>query len=115
MAWGTPGLKLKGRFLARLKEDGESLVLRIGFSRRDQLMRTSPEVFYITDHYRGYPAVLVRLPVIRKGVLERLLKEAWCEVAPESLWADDRPRRQRAPKTDRVRRGGDLKRGQRKA
>jgi hypothetical protein len=98
MSWGTPGLKLNGRFLARLKEDGESLVLRIGFQRRDELLNGSPEVFYITDHYRGYPAVVVRLPVVRKTVLRKLLKEAWGEVAAESVLAENRSRRGRAGK-----------------
>ena len=84
-SWGTPGLKVKGRFLARLKEDGESLVLRIGFLRREELLSRSPKVFYITDHYLQYPAVLIRLPQITKGVFDRLLKEAWSEVASESL------------------------------
>ena len=103
MSWGTPGLKLKGRFLARLKEDGESLVLRIGFERRDQLMQTSPGVFYITDHYAGYPAVLVRLPAVRKSVVEALLREAWCEVAPESLLAAQRPQRTRSARRKKAR------------
>jgi hypothetical protein len=103
MSWGTPGLKLKGRFLARLKEDGESLVLRMGFQRRDQLMKASPSVFYITDHYVGYPAVLVRLPQVRTSVLKKLLKEAWCEVAAELPLVEDRPRRGRTAKNNRVR------------
>ena len=85
LSYGTPGLKVKGRFLARLKEDGESLVLRIGFLEREQLMAKDPEIFYITDHYLNYPAVLIRLPKIRKDVLGRLLREAWREVAPEGL------------------------------
>lgn len=81
LSWGTPGLKVKGRFLARLKEDGETLVLRIGLLEREKLMAKSPGVFYVTDHYLNYPAVLIRLPKIRKDVLGRLLKEAWRQVA----------------------------------
>ena len=100
MSWGTPGLKLKGKFLARLKEDGESLVLRIGFETRERLMRTSPDVFYITDHYAGYPAVLVRLPKVGKRILQGLLREAWSEVASE-IPLDER----------RLRGRGDPKRG----
>ncbi len=85
MSYGTPGFKVKGRFLARLKEDGESLVLRIGFLEREALMTGAPDVFYITDHYLNYPAVLIRLPRIRKDLLARVLEEAWREVAPASL------------------------------
>jgi hypothetical protein len=102
MSWGTPGLKLKGRFLARLKEDGESLVLRIGFQTRDRLMRASPAVFYITDHYAGYPAVLVRLPKVRKRILQGLLREAWSEVASELRLGESRLRRRSGPKRDQV-------------
>ena len=85
LSYGTPGFKVKGRFLSRLKEDGESLVLRIGFLRREELMTTEPEAFYVTDHYLNYPAVLIRLPSVRKDLLRRVLKEGWAEVAPESL------------------------------
>jgi hypothetical protein len=97
-SWGTPGLKLEGRFLARLKEDGQSLVLRIGFPMRERLMKASPEVFYITDHYAGYPAVLVRLPKVRKATLRRLLREAWSEVAAELPLGRGRGRRRRDAK-----------------
>lgn len=90
MSWGTPGLKVKGRFLARLKEDGESLVLRLGFLKRQELLERAPDVFYITDHYLNYRAVLIRLPKIREGLLERLLAEAWRDVAPEPLLAQSR-------------------------
>ena len=85
LSYGTPGFKVKGRFLSRLKEDGESLVLRIGFEEREALMESAPDVFYVTDHYLNYPAVLVRLPKVRKAALRRVLKHAWAEVAPESL------------------------------
>lgn len=85
LSYGTPGFKVKGRFLARLKEDGESLVLRIGFLEREALMESTPGVFYITDHYRNYPAVLIRLPKVRKDLLGRVLEEGWREVAPPAV------------------------------
>jgi hypothetical protein len=85
LSYGTPGFKVKGRFLARLKEDGETLVLRIGFSEREALMTSFPEVFHITDHYLNYPAVLIRLPKVRKDALRRVVDEAWRQVAPASL------------------------------
>jgi hypothetical protein len=101
-SWGTPGLKVKGRFLARLKEDGESMVLRIGFARREELLKEAPAVFYVTDHYLGYPAVLVRLAKVRRSVLRSLLQEAWSEVASELPVAAPRSR----PRGSRTRRKG---------
>jgi hypothetical protein len=100
-SWGTPGLKVKGRFLARLKEDGESLVLRIGFLEREQWMAKDSEVFYITDHYLNYPALLIRLPKVRKDVLRRLLREAWAEVAPEGLRSEAPSRTPTSARTKR--------------
>jgi hypothetical protein len=84
-SYGTPALKVKGRLLARLKEDGESLVVRMGFPERTGLMESMPDVFYVTDHYLNYPAVLVRLPRVRKAVLAAVLGESWRQVAPAAL------------------------------
>jgi len=51
-----------GKFLTRLKEDGDSIVLSgISFDEREMLMETQDDVFYITAHYRNYPSVLMRL------------------------------------------------------
>jgi hypothetical protein len=72
-------------FLARLKEDGESLVLRMGLLERERLVASAPHVFYITDHYVNYPAVLVRLPKVSRVVLARVLEDSWRQVAPEYL------------------------------
>src|ERR1700759_2899563 len=55
-SYGTAALRVKGKFMARLKEDGESVVFRVSFDERELLMQTKPDVFYITDHYLGYPA-----------------------------------------------------------
>jgi hypothetical protein len=86
-SYGTPALKVKGKFLSRLKEGGETIVVKVNFDVRDVLMAADPETFYITDHYRGYPAVLVRLSSVRREDLRRLLEEAWRGVAPKRLVA----------------------------
>jgi hypothetical protein len=39
----------------------DSLVVRADFEQRAELLNADPNVYYITDHYKGYPAVLVRL------------------------------------------------------
>src|SRR6185436_18314655 len=60
-SYGTPALKVRGKLLARLKEDGETLVLRTDFVSRQILTQADPDTFFFTDHYRDYPLVLVRL------------------------------------------------------
>src|SRR5215471_14846148 len=59
-SYGTPALKVRDKLLARLKEDGETLVLRMDFVARQILTQADPDTFYFTDHYRDYPLVLVR-------------------------------------------------------
>lgn len=87
LSYGTPALRVKGRFLARLREDGETVALRIPFELRDLLLRSDPEVFFITDHYRGHPAILLRLAAARPGQVADLLEQAWRAQAPKRLVA----------------------------
>ena len=84
-SYGTPALKVRGKLLARLKEDGETMMLRVSFVVRDHLMQTSPKIFFITDHYRDYPSVLVRLAVAKREVITQLLEDAWRDAAPTRL------------------------------
>jgi hypothetical protein len=73
--------------MARLKEDGDSLVVRIGFLEREAALAAQPEVFYITDHYLNYPAMLVRLHRVSRESLQKLLEDAWRRLAPKRLLA----------------------------
>src|SRR5882757_2096706 len=60
-SYGTPALKVGKKLLVRLKEDGETIVLRLGFDEREMLVEAELWSFFITEHYRAYPNVLVRL------------------------------------------------------
>ena len=77
LSYGTPALKVDGRLLARLKEDGVTLVLRCSFDEREALLREDAQTFFLTDHYLNYPAVLVRLPRVKGPRLRELLEAAW--------------------------------------
>ena len=44
-----------------------------------------PEKFFTTDHYRGFPAILVRLAAVDERELRALLTAAWRCQAPRSL------------------------------
>lgn len=83
--YGTPGFRVKGKFLARMKEDGETLVVKCGDDERDFRMQANPEVFFITDHYRGWPTVLVRLKKVKLSDLRDVLEQAWLRNAPKRL------------------------------
>ena len=44
LSYGTPGFRVRGRFLARLWEDGETLVVKCGDDERDFRMKADPEL-----------------------------------------------------------------------
>lgn len=81
-SYGTPALKVEGKLFARLKEDGETLVLRMDAVNRGFLLEAEPSLFYITDHYRDYPWILLRLTEVSKDRLKELLEDAWHLAAP---------------------------------
>jgi hypothetical protein len=75
-SYGTPAWRAGKRMLARLHQDEESIVLKIGNETRDHLLQADPETFFVTDHYRGYPMVLARLDRLSAADLRKLLLRA---------------------------------------
>jgi hypothetical protein len=83
VCYGTPGFYVQKKLLARLWEDGAVLVVHT--DDRDKWMQADPEVFFVTDHYRNYPCVLVHLDKINPEELKRLLTESWLQRASKTL------------------------------
>ena len=75
-SYGTPAFKADGKLIARLREDGESLVVGKTFEEREEMMAAEPETYYITEHYLKYPWVLVRLSRVHSDTLRDLLNRA---------------------------------------
>jgi len=76
-AYGSPALKVRGKLLVcvpvnRSVEAG-SLMVRVGFDDRAELLAAAPDVYYVTDHYLNYTCVLVRLSRVTPAVLRDLL------------------------------------------
>jgi hypothetical protein len=61
------------------------LAVRCDIARKEMLIEAAPEVFFSTGHYRGYPAVLVRLDRVEADELNSLLADAWAIQAPAKL------------------------------
>jgi hypothetical protein len=84
-SYGTPAFRVRKKFFVRLKEDGESIVLRINPFERGYLLEAEPDAFYITDHYRDYPAVLARLAALTPERLRGRIEDSWRLMAPKRL------------------------------
>jgi hypothetical protein len=92
--YGTAGFRVRKKFLARLRDQDTVLVVKCGFDERDFRLRADPDAFFTTDHYRGYPTILVRLDRVTEDELGALLEHAWRLSAPKRLLAEyDRPDR----------------------
>jgi hypothetical protein len=61
------------------------LAVRCPIARKEMLIEAAPDTFFDDDHYRGYPAVLVRLAAIDEADLAALLESAWRLQAPKKL------------------------------
>jgi hypothetical protein len=82
----TPSLTVRGKSFVRLKEDGESVVFLLeDLDEQAFLVESQPDLYFITDHYRGYPAVLARLAALRAPECRIRLEEAWRRKAPRTL------------------------------
>ena len=86
--YGSPALKVRGKMFACLpthrSAEPDSLVIRIDFDRREELIAADPKTYYLKDHYVGYPCVLVRLTRVRHDELRDLLLMAWRFVSARS-------------------------------
>ncbi|MEX2153634.1 MAG: MmcQ/YjbR family DNA-binding protein [Gemmatimonadaceae bacterium] len=85
--YGTPGFRVRGKFLARLRDDGKTLVVKCGDVERDLRMQADPDTFFTTDHYRGYPTVLIRLASVARDDLHDVVEVAWRRSASKRLLA----------------------------
>jgi len=83
-SYGTPSLKVAGKFMARLR-DAETLVVRCPREEKSFLMQAAPEIFFETDHYKGYDAVLVRLDLADDAIIAGRIEVAWRMQAPPRL------------------------------
>ncbi len=81
---GWPVLKVGKVFFMTLKADGETLVLKIADDfERQMLLDSQPDIYYLTDHYRGWQGLLVRLPLADLDELFDLIMRVWRRIAPK--------------------------------
>ena len=84
--FGTPAFYVNKKLLARLKEDGETLMVHTEV--REIWMKKNPEIFFVTDHYLNYPSMLIRLAKVKPKDLKQLLTDAWKKRANKTQLKD---------------------------
>ena len=87
----TPAFYMRKKMMLRLWEDGETLVAKVDPADRARYLERWPDTFYLTEHYRSYPTMLVYLTSVSEDTLRRIIEGAWRFVAPKRLaWSASR-------------------------
>ena len=84
---GTMSFVVGKRFLGRIRDEDTVFALRQAIEDRDLLIEFEGDVFFTTDHYRGYPYVLIRLAATDPERLVALIERAWRDAAPKRVVA----------------------------
>ncbi len=85
-SYGRPALKVRGKFIAGHNTKERAFVLRLAsVEEQEFLIEMAPQIYYITDHYKGYPAVLARPGKLTKTEARGRLLNAWRVQAPKKL------------------------------
>lgn len=88
-SYGKPAFFIAKKFFTRLRSEDDSLVWIVGsIDERDNLIELDPKTYFITEHYRDYPSVLVRIKRINEAMLRKMLERRWRAIAPKKLIND---------------------------
>lgn len=80
-SYGTPAIKVAKKLVLRLHQSEDAIVVLLNtVDEQQSLIEHDPLTYYITDHYAGYAAVLVR-PTIARDEFTDLFERAWRRVA----------------------------------
>lgn len=88
ICYGTPAFRVRKKLMARLREDGDTMVVKCEDSRRELLLQVDPKTYFMEPHYHGYPVVLLRLSRVRADSLGGLLEDAWRMLASKKQLAE---------------------------
>ncbi len=86
VSYGKQSFHVGKKFFTRLRdEDGSIVVIVESIDERDMLLESDAKLFHITDHYRDYPTVLVRIAEADAALLRAMLERRWRRIAPKRL------------------------------
>jgi len=88
VAWERPLRRGDLEALGDAAPDGPILAVRVPHvGAKEALLADSPDVYFTTPHFDGYPAILIRLDAIDLPELTEALTEGWLAQAPKRLSA----------------------------
>ena len=84
-SYGRPSYFIAKKFLTRLRDEDDSIVWIVdSIDERDNLIELDPKTYFITEHYRDHPSVLVRIARINETMLKKMLERHFRKIAQEA-------------------------------
>ena len=85
-SYGTPGFRVKDKLFARVRPEGDSVLLWCAdMGEKEALISSAPDRFFTLPHYDGHPSVLVRMAAVDIDELTDVMTESWRLRAPLRL------------------------------
>ncbi|MBX2894455.1 MAG: MmcQ/YjbR family DNA-binding protein [Cyclobacteriaceae bacterium] len=74
---GTPSIKVRGKLMCRLHDNGEFIPIRLDFHLRDAYLEKYPELFRVPAHFKAYPYICMNTSGYTKKLLQEILELSW--------------------------------------
>jgi hypothetical protein len=86
---GRPRFQVRGKGFAWMarERDGCGLAVRVDPDEKPLILESKPKVYFDPPHYRGFPAVNIRVEKIGRKELAERIEDAWLIQAPKRLAA----------------------------
>ncbi len=114
-SYGKPSFFIAKKFFTRWRNEDNSIVLIVdSMDTRDMMLELDPRTYFITDHYRDYPGVLVRAGRVTPDELKAMLERRFRQIAPKKLLKAMDADGARAPENNSRSRGAARKTGKKR-
>ncbi len=86
---GRTAYRVRGKLFAweACERDGGGLGIRVEREEKQLILDSSPDVYFTSPHYDGWPGVQIHLDRIAEEELRERLEDAWLIQAPKRLAA----------------------------
>ena len=76
-SYGRPAVRVRDKAFLYPGREAGSFAVASPLDEKEMLIETDPATFWETDHYRGWPAVLVRFGSADRARIETVIRRAW--------------------------------------
>jgi hypothetical protein len=85
--YDTEAIKVAGRVIANPCQEAGALAVWCPMDIKTMLVQAEPRIYFDTQHFRNWPAVLVHMAVVDDATLRSRLTAAWQGRASKRLLA----------------------------